>query len=159
MVSNIERNRMVKSGTEACMSAIRVARGNTGREKVIKFEGNYHGHSDSFLISAGSGSLTLGTPDSPGVTKGTAADTLLADYNNLESVETLLERNSEEVAAVILEPVAGNMGCIPPAEGFLEGIRKLCDDHGVVLIFDEVMTGFRLSRGGAQERFDVWADL
>lgn len=159
MVPNVEKIRMVNSGTEACMSAIRVARGYTGREKVIKFEGNYHGHADSFLIKAGSGALTLGSPSSPGVTHGTAKDTLVADYNDLESVENLLNSNKGEVAAVILEPVAGNMGCIPPVEGFLEGLRKLCDKHESILIFDEVMTGFRLSRGGAQERYNVWADL
>jgi len=159
MVPNVERVRMVNSGTEACMSAIRVARGYTGRDKIIKFEGNYHGHADSFLIQAGSGALTLGKPSSPGVTKGTAKDTLNANYNDLDSVEKLLKKNKDKVAAIIVEPVAGNMGCIPPEPGFLEGLRKLCDDHGVVLIFDEVMTGFRLARGGAQERFDVWADL
>jgi glutamate-1-semialdehyde 2,1-aminomutase len=159
MVPNVDRVRMVNSGTEACMSAVRVARGYTGREKIIKFEGNYHGHGDAFLIKAGSGALTLGEPSSPGVTKGTAKDTLNADYNNLESVEKLLEENKDNVAAIILEPVAGNMGCIPPKPGFLEGLRKLCDEHGTVLIFDEVMTGFRLARGGAQERFGVKADL
>lgn len=159
MVPNVDRVRMVNSGTEACMSAVRVARGYTGKEKIIKFEGNYHGHGDAFLIKAGSGALTLGSPSSPGVTRGTAKDTLNADYNNLESVETLLKKNRGNVAAVIVEPVAGNMGCIPPKPGFLEGLRKFCDEHETVLIFDEVMTGFRLSRGGAQERFDVWADL
>jgi len=159
MVPNVDKVRMVNSGTEACMSAIRVARGYTGREKIIKFEGNYHGHADSFLIKAGSGALTLGSPSSPGVTKGTAADTLIADYNNIESVEKLFKKNKNKIAAVILEPVAGNMGCIPPNPGFLEELRGLCDTHGSVLIFDEVMTGFRLSRGGVQERFDVWADL
>jgi glutamate-1-semialdehyde 2,1-aminomutase len=159
MVPSVEKVRMVNSGTEACMSAIRVARGYTGKDKVIKFEGNYHGHGDSFLIKAGSGALTLGSPSSPGVTSGTAKDTLIADYNSLESVEKLLKENKGNVAAIILEPVAGNMGCIPPVEGFLEGLRKLCDEHEAVLIFDEVMTGFRLSRGGAQERYQVWADL
>lgn len=159
MVPNVDRVRMVNSGTEACMSAVRVARGFTGKEKIIKFEGNYHGHGDAFLIKAGSGALTLGEPNSPGVTKGTAKDTLNANYNDLDSVEKLLRENKGNVAAVILEPVAGNMGCIPPQPGFLEGLRKLCDEHETVLIFDEVMTGFRLSRGGAQERFDVWADL
>ncbi len=159
MVPNIEKVRMVNSGTEACMSAVRVARGYTGKEKIIKFEGNYHGHGDAFLIKAGSGALTLGQPSSPGVTKGTAKDTLNADYNDLTSVEKLLKKNKDNVAAIILEPVAGNMGCIPPEPGFLEGLRKLCDEHETVLIFDEVMTGFRLARGGAQERFDVWADL
>ncbi|NBB76259.1 MAG: glutamate-1-semialdehyde 2,1-aminomutase [Bacteroidetes bacterium] len=159
MVPNVDRVRMVNSGTEACMSAIRVARGFTGKEKIIKFEGNYHGHADSFLIQAGSGALTLGTPSSPGVTKGTAKDTLIADFNDADSVKKLFEENSGEIAAVIVEPVAGNMGCIPPQPGFLESLRELCDEHEAVLIFDEVMTGFRLSRGGAQERFDVWADL
>ncbi|MGM0505872.1 MAG: glutamate-1-semialdehyde 2,1-aminomutase [Bacteroidota bacterium] len=159
MVPGVDKVRMVNSGTEACMSAIRLARGVTGREKVIKFEGNYHGHADSFLIKAGSGALTLGSPSSPGVTRGTAEDTLVADYNDLESVEALLKENKEEVAAVIVEPVAGNMGCIPPVEGFLEGLRKLCDAHGSLLVFDEVMTGFRLARGGAQERYQVRADL
>ena len=159
MVPNVEKVRMVNSGTEACMSAVRVARGYTGKEKIIKFEGNYHGHGDAFLIKAGSGALTLGKPSSPGVTKGTAQDTLNADYNDLKSVEKLLKKNKGNVAAIILEPVAGNMGCIPPEPEFLKGIRELCDKHEVVLIFDEVMTGFRLARGGAQERFDVWADL
>jgi len=159
MVPNVDKVRMVNSGTEACMSAIRIARGYTGKDKIIKFEGNYHGHGDSFLIKAGSGALTLGKPSSPGVTKGTAKDTLNANYNDLESVEKLLNENDGNVAAIILEPVCGNMGCISPNPGFLEGVRNLCDDHDVVLIFDEVMTGFRLSRGGAQERFNVWADL
>ena len=159
MIPNMDRIRMVNSGTEACMSAIRVARGYTGKDKIIKFEGNYHGHGDSFLIKAGSGALTLGKPSSPGVTKGTAKDTLNADYNDLDSVEKLLDKNKGNVAAIILEPVAGNMGCVPPQPGFLEGLRELCDKHETVLIFDEVMTGFRLSRGGAQERYNVWADL
>jgi len=150
---------MVNSGTEACMSAVRVARGYTGKDKIIKFEGNYHGHGDSFLIKAGSGALTLGKPSSPGVTEGTAKDTLNANYNDLDSVEKLLKKNKGNVAAIIVEPVAGNMGCIPPQPGFLEGLRELCDKHETVLIFDEVMTGFRLARGGAQERYDVWADL
>lgn len=159
MVPNVDRVRMVNSGTEACMSAVRVARGYTGKEKIIKFEGNYHGHGDAFLIKAGSGALTLGKPSSPGVTKGTAKDTLNANYNDLGSVEKLLKKNKGNVAAIIVEPVAGNMGCVPPNPGFLEGLRELCDKHETVLIFDEVMTGFRLARGGAQERFDVWADL
>ncbi|MGM0745134.1 MAG: glutamate-1-semialdehyde 2,1-aminomutase [Bacteroidota bacterium] len=159
MVPNVDRVRMVNSGTEACMSAIRVARGYTGKEKIIKFEGNYHGHGDSFLIKAGSGALTLGKPSSPGVTEGTAKDTLNANYNDLDSVEELLKKNKGNVAAIIVEPVAGNMGCIPPQPGFLEGLRELCDEHETVLIFDEVMTGFRLARGGAQERYNVWADL
>jgi len=159
MVTNVEKVRMVNSGTEACMSAVRIARGYTGKDKIIKFEGNYHGHADSFLIKAGSGALTLGQPSSPGVTEGTAKDTLNANYNDLDSVEKLLKKNKDNVAAIIVEPVAGNMGCIPPAEGFLEGLRELCDKYEAVLIFDEVMTGFRLSRGGAQERYNVWADL
>jgi glutamate-1-semialdehyde 2,1-aminomutase len=159
MVPNIDKIRFVNSGTEACMSAIRLARGFTGRDKIIKFAGCYHGHSDSFLIQAGSGAVTFGTPNSPGVTKGTAQDTLLARYNDIENVKTLLEANKGEVAAIIIEPVAGNMGCIPPATGFLEGLRQLCDDNGTLLIFDEVMTGFRLAKGGAQELFNVKADI
>ncbi|WP_258104921.1 glutamate-1-semialdehyde 2,1-aminomutase [Marinoscillum sp. MHG1-6] len=159
MVPSIDKVRMVNSGTEATMSAIRVARGFTGRDKIIKFEGCYHGHGDSFLISAGSGAVTMGTPDSPGVTKGTAQDTLTAPYNDLEAVVHLVDRNPGEIAAIIVEPVAGNMGCIPPKAGFLEGLRELCDREGIVLIFDEVMTGFRLSRGGAQELFDVRPDM
>lgn len=159
MVPDIDKIRMVNSGTEACMSAIRVARGYTGRDKIIKFNGNYHGHADSFLINAGSGALTHGTPSSPGVTKGTAKDTLTAEYNDLNSVKKLIKENKDEVAAIILEPVAGNMGCIPPKEGFLDGLRALCDAHDVVLIFDEVMTGFRIAQGGAQQRYGVTADL
>lgn len=159
MVPGVDKIRMVNSGTEACMSAIRVARGYTGRDKIIKFEGNYHGHGDSFLINAGSGALTLGTPSSPGVTEGTAKDTLTADFNNLSSVKKLLNEYEGEVAAIIVEPVAGNMGCIPPQKGFLDGLRELCDAHETVLIFDEVMTGFRVSKGGAQERYGIIADL
>jgi len=159
MVPGVDKIRMVNSGTEACMSAIRVARGYTGRDKVIKFEGNYHGHGDSFLINAGSGALTLGQPSSPGVTEGTAKDTLTANFNDLNSVKKLLNEYEGEVAAIILEPVAGNMGCIPPKKGFLAGLRELCDAHNVVLIFDEVMTGFRVAMGGAQERYGVTADL
>lgn len=159
MAPGIDKIRMVNSGTEACMSAIRVARGYTGRDKIIKFEGNYHGHGDSFLIKAGSGALTLGSPSSPGVTKGTAKDTLVADYNDLSSVKELLNEHRDEVAAIIVEPVAGNMGCIPPKPGFLNGLRDLCDAHGAVLIFDEVMTGFRVAKGGAQERYGVTADM
>ncbi|WHT74078.1 glutamate-1-semialdehyde 2,1-aminomutase [Myroides odoratimimus] len=159
MVPNIDKIRFVNSGTEACMSAIRLARGYTDREKIIKFKGCYHGHSDSFLISAGSGAVTFGSPNSPGVTAGTAKDTLLADYNNLSNVESILEANKGEVAAIIIEPVAGNMGCVPPAKGFLKGLRALCDKHGTLLIFDEVMTGFRLAKGGAQELFGVNADI
>lgn len=159
MVPGVESVRMVNSGTEACMSAIRVARGYTGKDKIIKFEGCYHGHGDSFLIKAGSGALTLGQPNSPGVTEGTARDTLLARYNDLASVDALLEEHSSELAALIIEPVPGNMGCILPEEGFLEGLRERCNQHGIVLIFDEVMTGFRLARGGAQELYGVTADL
>ena len=159
MVPNIDKIRFVNSGTEACMSAIRLARGYTDREKIIKFKGCYHGHSDSFLIQAGSGAVTFGSPNSPGVTQGTAKDTLLATYNDLENVASILEANKGEVAAIIIEPVAGNMGCVPPKAGFLEGLRQLCDAHGTLLIFDEVMTGFRLARGGAQELFGVRADL
>lgn len=159
MMPAVDKVRMVNSGTEACMSAIRVARAYTNREKFIKFEGCYHGHADAFLIKAGSGAVTLGVPNSPGVTEGTAKDTLLARYNDLVQVEGILEANKEEVAAIILEPVAGNMGCIPPNPGFLDGLRKLCDKHGTVLIFDEVMTGFRLSEGGAHKRFNVTPDM
>lgn len=159
MVPNIDKIRFVNSGTEACMSAIRLARGYTDREKIIKFKGCYHGHSDSFLIQAGSGAVTFGSPNSPGVTQGTAKDTLLATYNDLANVASILEANKGEVAAIIIEPVAGNMGCVPPKAGFLEGLRQLCDTHGTLLIFDEVMTGFRLAQGGAQELFGVRADL
>ncbi|MFD2934306.1 glutamate-1-semialdehyde 2,1-aminomutase [Spirosoma flavum] len=159
MVPSVEMVRMVNSGTEATMSAIRVARGFTGRDKLIKFEGCYHGHGDSFLIAAGSGAMTMGIPDSPGVTKATAADTLTAPFNDLAAVEVLLDNNHNQVAAIILEPVVGNMGCVLPEAGFLEGIRTLCDKHSVVLIFDEVMTGFRLAKGGAQQLFGITPDL
>lgn len=159
MVPNIDKIRFVNSGTEACMSAIRLARGYTAREKIIKFAGCYHGHSDSFLIQAGSGAVTFGSPNSPGVTQGTAKDTLLARYNDIDNVQALFEANQGEIAAVIIEPVAGNMGCIPPAEGFLESLRKLCTENGTLLIFDEVMTGFRLARGGAQELLGIDADI
>jgi len=159
MVPNIDKIRFVNSGTEACMSAVRLARGYTGKDKIIKFAGCYHGHSDSFLIQAGSGAVTFGSPNSPGVTQGTAKDTLLASYNNLESVEKLFQANKNEISCIIIEPVAGNMGCIPPKAGFLEGLRALCDEHKALLIFDEVMTGFRLARGGAQELLNVNADL
>jgi glutamate-1-semialdehyde 2,1-aminomutase len=159
MVPSVEKVRMVNSGTEATMSAIRVARGFTGRDKFIKMEGHYHGHGDSFLISAGSGAITMGNPDSPGVTKGTAKDTLLAPYNDLEAVEKLVDANKGEIAALILEPVPGNMGLVLPKEGYLEGLRKICDREGMVLIFDEVMTGFRLAKGGAQELFGVTPDM
>ncbi len=159
MVPNIDKIRFVNSGTEACMSAVRLARGYTGKDKIIKFAGCYHGHSDSFLIQAGSGAVTFGTPNSPGVTQGTAKDTLLAKYNDLENVAQLIMANKNEIACIIIEPVAGNMGCIPPAKGFLEGLRNLCDEHQILLIFDEVMTGFRLAKGGAQELFSVKADI
>ena len=159
MVPNIDKIRFVNSGTEACMSAVRLARGYTGKEKIIKFSGCYHGHSDSFLIQAGSGAVTFGSPNSPGVTQGTAKDTLLAPYNNLAAVARIFEANQNEIAAIIVEPVAGNMGCIPPVEGFLEGLRALCDQHKAVLIFDEVMTGFRLAKGGVQELYGIKADL
>jgi glutamate-1-semialdehyde 2,1-aminomutase len=150
---------MVNSGTEATMSAIRVARGYTGRDKIIKMEGHYHGHGDSFLIAAGSGAITMGHPDSPGVTLGTAKDTLLAPFNDLNAIESLVEANRGEIAALILEPVAGNMGLTLPQEGYLQGLRDICSREGIVLIFDEVMTGFRLAKGGAQERFGVIPDL
>jgi len=159
MVPNIDKIRFVNSGTEACMSAVRLARGYTGKDKIIKFAGCYHGHSDSFLIQAGSGAVTFGTPNSPGVTEGTAKDTLLAKFNDLANVEELIAANSNEISAIIIEPVAGNMGCIPPKEGFLEGLRSLCDDHDILLIFDEVMTGFRLARGGVQELMQIRADI
>ena len=159
MVPNIEKIRMVNSGTEACMSAVRLARGYTGKDKIIKFAGCYHGHADCFLIQAGSGAVTFGEPNSPGVTAGVAKDTLIADYNNLENVKEIVAANKDEIACIILEPVAGNMGCIPPKEGFLKGLRSLCDEEGILLIFDEVMTGFRLAKGGAQEIYDVKSDL
>lgn len=159
MVPNIDKIRFVNSGTEACMSAIRLARGYTKRDKIIKFAGCYHGHSDSFLIQAGSGASTFGTPNSPGVTQGTAKDTLLANYNDLESVRVLFEANKNEIAALIVEPVAGNMGCIPPQPGFLEGLRQICTDNQALLIFDEVMTGFRLAKGGVQELYNIKADI
>lgn len=159
LMPSIEKVRMVNSGTEATMSAIRLARGFTGRDKIIKFEGCYHGHGDSFLIAAGSGAVTMGEPDSPGVTQGTAQDTLTAPFNDLESVQRLVENNLRNIAAIIIEPVAGNMGCVLPQKDFLEGLRILCDKNGIVLIFDEVMTGFRLSLGGAQEALNVKPDL
>jgi len=159
MVPNIDKIRFVNSGTEACMSAVRLARGYTNKEKIIKFAGCYHGHSDSFLIQAGSGAITFGSPNSPGVTQGTAKDTLLAKFNDLESVQHLIEANKNEISCIILEPVAGNMGCIPPQDGFLEGLRRLCDQNDILLIFDEVMSGFRLAPGGVQERLGVNADI
>lgn len=159
MVPSVEKVRMVNSGTEATMSAIRLARGYTGREKIVKFEGCYHGHGDSFLIAAGSGAITMGTPDSPGVTKGTAQDTLLAQYNNIDSVNKIISADQGKIAAIIVEPVAGNMGCVLPKDDFLQGLRKICDRESIILIFDEVMTGFRLAKGGAQEVFGVTPDL
>lgn len=159
MVPNIDKIRFVNSGTEACMSAIRLARGYTKRDKIIKFSGCYHGHSDSFLIAAGSGLSTFGVPNSPGVTAGTAKDTLLANYNDIENVKALFESNKNEIAAIIVEPVAGNMGCIPPKSGFLEDLRTICSENGTLLIFDEVMTGFRLAKGGVQELYGIKADI
>ena len=159
MVPNIDKIRFVNSGTEACMSAVRLARGYTGKEKIIKFSGCYHGHSDSFLIEAGSGALTFGAPNSPGVTQGTAKDTILAPFNDLLSVKNIIKANQNEIAAIIIEPVAGNMGCIPPVKGFLEGLRELCNRYNILLIFDEVMTGFRLSKGGVQELYGIDADI
>ena len=159
MVPSIECVRMVSSGTEATMSAIRLARGYTGREKIIKFEGCYHGHADSFLIKAGSGAITLGLPDSPGVTKGTAQDTLIAGYNDPESVKMLFADYPGQIAALIVEPVAGNVGVIPPNPLFLKTLRDLCTQHGALLIFDEVITGFRLAKGGAQEYYGIMPDI
>lgn len=159
LIPSMELVRMVNSGTEATMSAIRLARAYTGREKIIKFEGCYHGHADSFLIKAGSGALTLGVPDSPGIPRGTAEGTLTATFNNLESVTSLVDQWPDQIAAIIIEPIVGNMGCIPPKTGFLPGVRKICDAHKIVLIFDEVMTGFRVHSGGAQTLFGVKPDL
>jgi glutamate-1-semialdehyde 2,1-aminomutase len=159
MVPNIDKIRFVNSGTEACMSAVRLARGFTGRDKIIKFAGCYHGHSDSFLIQAGSGAVTFGTPNSPGVTKGTAKDTLMATYNDIDSIAELISENQNQIACIIIEPVAGNMGCIPPSEGFLQALRQICTEHDILLIFDEVMTGFRLAKGGAQELYNIVADI
>jgi len=159
MIPSIEKVRMVNSGTEATMSAIRLARGYTNKEYIIKFSGNYHGHGDSFLIKAGSGAMTLGLPDSPGVTKNTAKDTLIANYNDLESVESLLIDHSNKVSAIIVEPVAGNMGLVLPNNEFLKGLRELSDKYNCLLIFDEVMTGFRLARAGAQEYYNVLPDI
>ncbi|MDY2596809.1 MAG: glutamate-1-semialdehyde 2,1-aminomutase [Oliverpabstia sp.] len=158
-VPSIEMIRMVNSGTEAVMSAIRVARGYTGRNKIVKFDGCYHGHSDALLVKAGSGVMTAGVPDSSGVPAGCTQDTLSAVYNNLESVKALFQEFPQEIAAVIVEPVAANMGVVLPEEGFLQGLRDLCTEHGTVLIFDEVITGFRLAFGGAQEHFGIQADL
>lgn len=159
LVPSVERVRFVNSGTEATMTAIRLARGHTGRDKVVKFEGNYHGHSDSLLVKAGSGALTTGVPTSPGVPKSFAEHTLTARFNDLDSVREIFEARDADIAAVIVEPVTGNMNCVPPVDGFLEGLRSLCDEHGSLLIFDEVMTGFRVALGGAQARYGVMPDL
>jgi len=159
MVPNIDLIRMVSSGTEACMSAIRLARGYTGRNKIIKFEGHYHGHADSFLVKAGSGVATFNIQTVPGVTAGVANDTLTASYNDFDAVKKLAGTHKGKIAAIIVEPVAGNMGCILPQPGFLESLRELCNEEGIVFIFDEVMTGFRLAPGGAQERLNINADL
>ena len=159
IMPSIELVRMVSSGTEATMSAIRLARGYTNRDKILKFEGCYHGHSDSLLVKAGSGALTLGVPTSPGVPGDLAKHTLTLEFNNLELVEDLFSKMGEEIGCIIVEPIAGNMNCIPPNEGFLQGLRKICDEYGTVLIFDEVMTGFRVALGGAQEVYDVVPDL
>ena len=159
LAPNIDKVRFVNSGTEACMSAVRLARGFTSRDKIIKFSGCYHGHADPFLVQAGSGALTFGTPNSPGVTKASSSNTLLAEYNNIEQVKVLFEKYGSEIAAIIIEPIAGNMGCVIPEKYFISSLRKLCTQHGVLLIFDEVMTGFRLALGGAQEELKVNADL
>lgn len=159
MVPSIDLVRMVNSGTEATMSALRLARGYTGKNLVVKFEGCYHGHGDSFLIKAGSGALTLGTPNSPGVTPGTAKDTVMAKYNDLESVKSVFDQNKNEIAAVILEPVAGNMGVIQPSQEFITGIREICTNNNALLIFDEVMTGFRVAKGGAQQLMNITPDI
>lgn len=156
---SVELVRMVNSGTEATMSAVRLARGYTGKSKIIKFEGCYHGHGDSFLIKAGSGVLTLGIPGSPGITENTAKDTLIASFNDISSIEKLIEANRNEIAAVILEPVMGNVGVIPPAKGFLESLRKITEQEKIILIFDEVITGFRVALGGAQELYNIKPDL
>ncbi len=155
----VEMVRMVNSGTEATMSAIRLARAYTGRDKIVKFEGCYHGHGDSFLIRAGSGAMTLGVPDSPGVPIAIASGTLTARYNDLASVETLIQQNHDQIAAVIIEPLSGNMGCVPPRRGFLQGLRNICTRYGIVFIIDEVMTGFRVALGGAEELYGVYGDL
>ena len=159
IVPSMEMVRMVNSGTEATMSAIRLARGYTGKNKLLKFEGCYHGHADSLLVKAGSGALTLGVPSSPGVPADVAKHTLTVDFNDIDSVKQAFAEHGEDIACIIVEPVAGNMNCIPPVPGFLEGLRTICDEYGAVLIFDEVMTGFRVSLGGAQERFGVSPDL
>jgi glutamate-1-semialdehyde 2,1-aminomutase len=159
LVPSVEKVRMVSSGTEATMSAIRLARGFTGRDKILKFEGCYHGHADSLLVKAGSGALTLGVPTSPGVPASLAEQTLTLEYNNLEPVRAVFDKLGKDIACVIVEPVAGNMNCVPPVKGFLEGLRELCTKHGTVLIFDEVMTGFRVALGGAQAHYGIQPDL
>lgn len=159
LVPSIEMIRFVNSGTEATMSAVRVARGFTKRNKIIKFEGSYHGHADFFLIKAGSGALTFGIPTSPGVTEGNAKDTLVADFNNIDSVKNLIQKNKNEIAAIIIEPIAGNMGVVPAEKSFLEELRQICESEKIVLIFDEVMTGFRVAKGGAQEIYNIQPDL
>jgi glutamate-1-semialdehyde 2,1-aminomutase len=159
MVPNVDLVRVVNSGTEACMSAIRLARGYTSRNKIIKFEGCYHGHADSFLVKAGSGVATLNIQQVPGVTAGVSNDTLVAPYNDIEAVKELVHENKAEIAAIIIEPVAGNMGCVPPLPGFLEELRNICDAESILFILDEVMTGFRLAPGGAQQRLNIEADL
>lgn len=159
LVPSIEMSRMVNSGTEATMSAVRIARGYTNRDKIIKFEGCYHGHADFFLIKAGSGALTFGVPTSPGVTKGNAADTLIANYNDIDSVKKLIQENKNQIACIIIEPVAGNMGVVKAEESFLKELRTICDEEKIVLIFDEVMTGFRVAKGGAQELYNIKPDL
>jgi glutamate-1-semialdehyde 2,1-aminomutase len=159
LVPSVEKVRLVNSGTEATMSAIRVARGFTGRNKIIKFAGNYHGHVDALLVSAGSAAATLGVPDSPGVTPGAGGDTIVLPYNSVSAVAQAFDDFKNQIAAVIIEPVVGNMGCVPPQPEFLQSLRQLTSDNGTVLIFDEVMTGFRLALGGAQERFGVTPDM
>jgi len=159
IVPSIEKVRMVNSGTEATMTAIRLARGYTGRDKILKFEGNYHGHADSLLVKAGSGALTLGVPNSPGIPEDLAKHTLTVNYNDIDSVKEAFKEFGDDIACIIVEPVAGNMNCIPPVPGFLEGLRDVCDEYGSVLIFDEVMTGFRVAPGGAQERYSITPDL
>src|SRR5699024_2753980 len=159
LVPTMDMVRMVRSGTEATMSAIRLARGHTGRDKILKFEGCYHGHADCLLVKAGSGALTLGQPNSPGVPPDFAKHTLTATFNDLDSVKAAFAAAPEDIACIIVEPIAGNMNCIPPAEGFLQGLREICDQYNALLIFDEVMCGFRVALGGAQQRFNVTPDL
>jgi len=159
LVPSIEKVRMVSSGTEATMSAIRLARGFTGRDKILKFEGCYHGHADSLLVKAGSGALTMGVPNSPGIPADFAKHTLTVSFNNLDEVKAIFEKYADEIACIIVEPVAGNMNCIPPVAGFLEGLRAVCDQYKSVLIFDEVMTGFRVALGGAQQYYNIVPDL